>query len=99
MKNKNEQLIMLMIHLLQVEAWSETIMSDPSCLQKFKFLLKDVKNSSSLLNKYMQNWLDEDFYEISAEVSDSILKMIKLPEDKLIELTTYINNYVEKNCE
>ena len=39
------------------------------------------------------------FYEISAEVSDSILKMIKLPEDKLIELTTYINNYVEKNCE
>jgi|688.fasta_scaffold116748_5 hypothetical protein len=95
----DDNLLMLMIHSLQTEAWAETVMIDKECKQEFKMRVKDALNSCKSLNKFLESWTTKDDYEVSAEVSDAILKLIKLPEDKINILTEYINDYVEKNKE
>lgn len=87
--------IMLVIHSLQTEAWSDLALENKDCKQEFKFRAKALNVAAKQLNKFME--ITNEDYEISAEVSDSLLKMAKLPVDKLHELSEIINDYVQKN--
>lgn len=100
LRNKNTMdrvLQMYLIHCLQVEAFAEAILSDKKVVQMLKRRISDVFNSVKLSNSFFESIINEELEETSSQVSDSILLMIDLPDDKLDELAAYIDEYCKKN--
>ena len=96
LKNKNTMdrvLQMYLIHCLQVEAFAEAILSDKKVVQMLKKRISDVFNSVKLSNNFFQSIITDELQETSSQVSDSILLMIDLPDDKLDELAEYIDEF------
>jgi len=92
---KDTELIMVLLHSMQAEAWSDQILEHSNTIQEFKYRLKNLRNHSKLFNDYCVKVMGSDAYEVSAEVSDSFLQMAKLPMDEIEKLTQIINNYCE----
>ena len=96
MGNMDEELAMILIHSLQVEAWCDSIVGGKHYKQEFKSRVNDLRKSSHLMNKYLQSFLEEDEYELSAQISDSLLKMTRLPSDKVEELTEIMTKFIDE---
>jgi hypothetical protein len=99
MKKKSHelQLMMVYLHSMQTQVWSETILDTAKVIHEFKYLLNNLKNSSKLFNKYCEKVMNTDDYETSAEISDSLYRMAQLPDDKITELSKIMNEYLDKH--
>ena len=102
-ENNNRDLIYLMtlIHLKQGETWVEAMLQFKNTRQEFKMLSNRVLGSLRQLLKFMQvNNTDE--YEISARISDSIVRMAKMnyeEQEQIFKLVEQIEkqNYGKQN--
>jgi len=95
---EKEHIAMFLIHSMQIEAWAETIQLN-SQVYKHEFKAKGgaLINTSRLFNRYMEQYLKDDIFELSAVISDSIESLIKLTPEKRSELTDIIEEFIEKN--
>lgn len=97
-----EALLMLTLHSKQVEEWSNYILNEPLfkswAKYQAKFKVSEAHLSCRGLNKFLLTD-DTGDYELSAQLSDTLLKMAILKSDKLKELTDYIDKFVESNRE
>jgi hypothetical protein len=76
---------MFISHLKQVEQWGTLFVHLNRPKEKFKMLCNNVITSTKQLNKFLADY-DESSYELSAELSDNILEIAKLPEEKRNEV-------------
>jgi len=90
-----ERLTMLTVHSLQTEAWAESVLIDPRCKQDFKVLVKAARAACARLNQYTQSHVDNDSYELSAEISDNLLVLARLTPEQLDKVTQLIDEFVK----
>lgn len=96
--DKTENIAMLLIHSMQVESWADMIkVNNPAYKQEFKMRTEALLNHSRLFNKYMTQYVNDELFELSAVISDSLMKLFRLPPDKVDELTEIMNQFIEKH--
>ena len=87
---------MFLIHSMQVEAFAEALLSDKQVvIQLLRNRVNEVYKAVKLSNKFFESVIDDELEELSSQVSDSLLEMITLPQDKLEELTQYIDKFCQ----
>jgi len=89
-------LVMLVLHSLQAEAWSDAVLSEKGTIMEFKMRVNAVKNSTRLLNQYCASIMKTDEYDTSAEISDAFFELAKLPEDKIKEITELVKSKIKE---
>jgi len=92
---KDTELIMTLLHSMQAEAWADLILEHSTTIHEFKFRLKNLRNHAKLFNDYCVKVMGSDSYGVSAEVSESFMKMAQLPMDEIEKVTELINKHIE----
>lgn len=89
MKDRSTVTVMVLIHLLQCKAWLNAMLEFKKPVQKFKQLSNlALSGVTNLLNFIEKAHPDE--YELSAEISDSILKLVELSEENQQKVYDFI---------
>ena len=88
------QLMMLYLHSKQTEAWCQDILDETKVIQEFKFRVTELRNSSRMMNNYAEKIMGADDYETSAEISDSLYRMAKMPSEKIDELSEIMKTFI-----
>ena len=92
-EQKESILIMSNVHALQFEAWLTTLIQSTRPVQRFKQLSNQALASIRNFNAYLKNF-DEQEFELSSQVSDSILNMVTLSKEnreKVYKLIAKLN--------
>lgn len=92
---KKDALTMLFIHSKQVEVWAEMVLDvNKSANFDFKFKLKNLYAQSKLFNKFISTdkKVEDEVYELSAQVSDSIIELAKMEKEDLDEVIKLIES-------
>ena len=96
MSNRTLVYVMTLVHLKQSFEWLTAMTGFNNPKREFKFLANATKNHINNLLKFMKSeQLDE--YEISAQVSDNILRIVKLPEEDQKRIYDYIEQIEQEN--
>jgi hypothetical protein len=98
MKPDREVLLMMLhVHALQCNLWAKDVKEQMHIKYEYKSRVNDVINATNALLRFHRTIMSDDDYETSAEVSDSLYAMAKLPNERIKELTNQMEEFINEN--